>query len=401
VSDHRKPLPPILAAALEIKDEIVSLRRTIHQHPELGKKEFLTSKLVEDYLQALGLETRRAAGTGVIGLLRGGQPGKTVAFRADMDALPIQEMNPVSYQSKVPGIMHACGHDAHTAALLGAAKLLTARREALIGNVKFFFQPNEELEGGAAEMIMAGCMEDPKVDAVFGCHVAPWIPAGKIAVSYGICYAASNPFVIEIRGKASHGAEPHLGIDAIVIGSHIVTALQTLISRTLDPVDPAVITVGSFHGGNCGNVIADAVRLEGMIRTLDPNTRELLKEKLRQTAEGIGCAMGAKVKVQIEEGFPAMITDTAMTDFLKAAASSILGQENVTVSQHPTMGTEDFSYFLQKAPGTFFQLGVGDPFPAKERPLHNGYFDIDEQALPLAAAIHTQAALNFLSSAMV
>jgi len=398
VSDHRKPLPPILAAALEIKDEIVSLRRTIHQNPELGKQEFQTSKLVEAYLQSLNLETHQVAGTGIVGLLRGAHPGKTVAFRADMDALPIQEMNPVSYRSKNPGIMHACGHDAHTAALLGAAKLLAARREALSGNVKFFFQPNEEQEGGAKDMIQAGCMEDPKVDAVFGCHVAPDLPAGKIAVSYGICYAASNPFLVEIHGKSSHGAEPHLGIDAIVAGAHIVAALQTLVSRTLDPVEPAVVTVGSFHGGTCMNVIADAVRLEGMIRTLEPATRERLKEKFRETVQGIGSAMGAKIDIRIDEGFPAMITDPAMTDSLKAVAGIILGQENVLVSKHPTMGTEDFAYFLQKAPGTFFQLGAGDPLTSFERPLHNGYFDVDEHALPLAAAIHAQTALDFLSS---
>lgn len=386
-----------LDKALEIQNEIIQLRRSIHQHPELGKQEFRTSSIVEGYLQGLDIATQRIAGTGIVGLLEGSYPGRTVAFRADMDALPIQELNQFVYASRNPGKMHACGHDAHTAALLGAAKILASCKKELAGNVKFFFQPNEEQEGGAADMIQSGCLDHPKVNAVFGCHVNPEIPAGKIGVSYGKSYAASNPFSILIHGKGSHGAEPHKGVDTIAIGAQIVNTLQTIVSRSVDPVDSAVVTVGTFHGGSQGNILAEDTQLTGIIRTLDPASRKKVVEKVRLIAQGIGESMGASVQVNIENSYPALITNTEMTDLLKASASSLLGEDCVLVMASPTLGTEDFAFFLEKVPGTFFQLGSGFSEGTKNYPLHSAHFSIDESCLPIAAAIHAQAAYDFLS----
>lgn len=386
----------LLDEAMAIQTEIIGLRREIHMHPELGKEEFRTAELVETYLQALNIETERVTETGVIGLLKGDQPGKTVGIRADMDALPVQELNQVEYISQSPGRMHACGHDAHTAALLGTAKILAAHRHELRGNIKFFFQPNEEQDGGAKDMIAAGGLENPKVDAIFGCHVNPEIPAGKLGVSYGKSYAASNPFDIIIRGQGSHGAVPHKGIDTIVIASQIVTALQSIVSRNVDPLDSAVVTIGSFQGGTQRNIIAQETCLSGIIRTLDSTSRKKIVESVERIARGIGESMNAEIEFKIQHSYPALFNDSMMTDLVKDSASHLLGEENVLVLHKPTLGTEDFSYFLEKVQGSFYQLGIGNSKLGTEYPLHSGHFNIDESALPLAAAVHAQVAMDYL-----
>jgi len=386
----------IRADADSLKEEIIRLRRDIHMHPELGNEEHRTAALVEETLRGLGIETRRIAGTGVVGILRGNAPGQTVALRADMDALPIPEENEVAYASLAHGKMHACGHDMHTAGLLGAAVLLSRRRERLAGNVKFLFQPAEESSGGALPMIEGGALENPTVDAVFGLHCTPELPTGTMGVAYGKAYAASDSFDVVIRGKACHGAVPQNGIDAIVVGAQVVSALQTFVSRNMDPVDSAVVTIGKFNGGYQSNIIADRVELSGIIRTLDSETRRKAIASVGNMIQGVTVALGAASEITFTEGYPPLINHRTMVDFVRKTAEEVLGPGKAVVLEKPTMTVEDFAYFLQKAPGAFFQLGVRNEGKGLVHPLHSGRFDADEDALPLAAAMHAQIALSFL-----
>lgn len=391
--------PDFMKEALLIKDEIIDLRRKIHRHPEIGKTEVETQKLVEGYLQRLGIKTKRTAGTGVLGLLEGGSPGSTVGLRADMDALRIQEKTGVPYASEYPGIMHACGHDAHTAALLGTAKILAGCRKELPGNVKFFFQPDEEGDGGAAAMIAEGGLENPKVDAMFGAHVTPEIPVGHMGIRPGKSYAASNPFDIIIRGFGSHGARPHKGIDAIVIACQVVDALQLYISRETDPLDSAVITVGTFHGGAQRNAICDEVTITGIIRTLGPEKRKKTVEAVRRITEGIVQAFGAKADIIIQESYPGVVNDPAMTKFAGDSIARLLGADKLIAVENPSMGTEDFGIFLEHVPGCFYQAGVANPAKTPTVSLHNSQFNIDEDALPLLSAVHAKVVYDYLTGA--
>ncbi|HWR31295.1 MAG TPA: amidohydrolase [Negativicutes bacterium] len=387
----------MLREAERIKQDLVGLRRDLHMHPELSNEEFRTVGIVEDTLRSLGIATKRIAGTGLIGLLKGNGPGKTVALRADMDALPLADGKSVEYASQVPGKMHACGHDVHTAGLLGAAMLLSKHREQFAGNVKFLFQPAEETTGGALPMIEDGALANPKVDAVFGLHVMPQLKAGAIGISYGKAYAASDMFDVSIAGRASHGAAPHGGIDAIVVGAQVVTALQTFASRNVDPVDSAVVTVGKFTGGYQRNIIADKVELSGIIRTLDPQTREFATIRVKEIIEGVARSLQAEAVVSFTPSYPSVINDKAMVDFVRGVAEGVVGKENVVLIEKPTMGVEDFAYYLQKAPGAFFQLGIGNEEKGIVHPLHSNLFDVDEAALPIAAAVHTGIVLGFLA----
>lgn len=384
----------LLSEAAALEAEIIALRRDIHRHPELGRSETATSALVERTLNALGIETRRIADTGIVGELRGAGPGPIVALRADMDALPIQEQTGLPFASETPNIMHACGHDLHTAALLGAAKLLAARRDSIHGAVHFLFQPDEEGDGGAQRMIDEGCMED--VSAVFGAHIAPELSVGTVGVRFGKAYAASNPFDIVLRGRSAHGAEPHLGADAIVAASALVGAIQTLVSREVSPLDPAVISIGSFHAGTARNIIADEAHISGIIRCFGAEMRAHLTRRLTALAEGIAAAHGVRADVRIQWGYSGIINDAAMTALIRDSAASLLGQGAVTVEQEPSLTTEDFGAFLEHAPGSFWHIGVGrSDGPCV--PLHNPHFNPDESALRFAAALHAQVAMDALS----
>jgi len=387
----------LIEEAQKIKQDIVQFRRNFHMHPELGMEEYRTVGIIEDMLKSLGIETKRIAGTGLIGLLRGKGPGKTIALRADMDALPISERNKVCYASKIPSKMHACGHDAHTASLLGAAMLLSKYKDKFNGNVKFLFQPAEETVGGALPMIKEGALKNPEVDAVFGLHVNADIEVGKIGISYGKTNAASDMFDVIIYGKSCHGAAPHEGIDAITVGAQVVSALQNFVSRNIDPLDSVVVTIGEFQGGCAKNVIADKVKLSGIIRTLDPNTRKIACEKVKKIILGVTEALGAKANINFIPSYPSLINNNLMTDLVKSVAEELLGKDNVIVIDKPTMGVEDFAYFLQSTAGSFFKVGVRNKGKAIVQPLHSSLFDIDEDALPIATAMHTQIVLKILT----
>lgn len=387
-----------LDEANKIKKDIINLRRDLHMHPELGFEEYRTSGVIEKTLKSLGIKTKKVAKTGIVGLLEGKKDGKTVALRADIDALPMQDKKKVDYISKNPGKMHACGHDAHTAALLGAAMILSKIKNELCGNVKFFFQPAEETDGGALPMIEEGVMENPKVDAIFGLHCDENIDCGKIGIKYGKANASSDMFEIDIIGSSSHGASPHEGTDAIVITAQIISALQNIVSRTVDPVDSAVITIGLIEGGYKGNIIADTVHLEGIIRTLSPETRISVRNKFKKIIEGISETMGAKAKINIIPSYPSLINDNKMVDFLKQNVESLLGKDSIIVKEKPSLGVEDFAYFLEKVPGAFFYLGTRNEKKQIIHPAHSSLFDIDEDALPLGAAIHAKTVYEFLNS---
>ncbi len=384
--------------ALAIKDEIIDLRRRIHRHPEIGRTEVVTQKLVEEYLQSLGIQTRKIADTGVLGLLEGGRPGTTVGFRADIDALRIEEKTGLPFASECPGLMHACGHDCHTATLLGAAKILAAHRQELPGNVKFFFQPDEENDGGAQRMIDEGAMENPKVTAMFGAHVNPEIPAGYIGTRPGKHYAAANPFNITIQGIGSHGARPHKGVDAIVVACEVVNALQIYVSRETNPLDSVVITVGTFHGGAQSNALCDEVKLAGTIRTLGPEMRQKTVAAVRRITEGVVQAFGAKAEIDIRESYPGIVNDPAMTEFARQSIGQLLGQDKLFAIEQPVMGSEDFGLFLDHAPGTFYQAGVANPEKFTVVPLHNSRFNVDEDVLPILSAVHAKVAYDYLIS---
>jgi len=388
----------LLAEAQKIAPALIKIRRDLHQHPELGTEEHRTVGIVEATLRSLGIPTQRVAETGLVGLLEGNGPGKTVALRADMDALPMLDAKQVEYASTVAGKMHACGHDVHTSGLLGAAMLLQSRKSQFAGNVKFLFQPAEETSGGALRMIQEGVMENPKVNAVFGLHCAPEIQAGKIGVSYGKSYAASDFFDVTIYGKSCHGAAPHNGIDSIFIGSQVVSALQGYVSRNVNPVDSVVVTIGQFMGGSQRNIIADKVELSGIIRTLEPATRENAIATVKKIIEGVATSLGAQVDIRFIAGYPCLINDDNMANFVKHVAEDLLDKENVLVVEKPTMVVEDFAYFAQHAPGAFFSLGVKNDRKGINHPLHTIFFDVDEDALAVAAALHAKIALTFLTT---
>lgn len=384
----------ILTQARAVSNEAVALRRAIHRRPEQGNAEHETSALIARTLEALGWDVARPMGTSVMATLKGTHPGKTVALRADMDALRIREETDLPCRSEIDGMMHACGHDFHCAGLLGAAMVLARRHEDFRGSVRLLFQPDEEGSGGAARMIAAGCLSG--VDAVFGAHVDPDLPAGTVGFKYGKMYAASDVFKVIVRGEGCHGASPEDGIDAIAIGAQVVTALQQIVSRRVAPTDSAVITVGSFHAGAQGNVVADRAEIEGIIRTLGPETRARVKRMFTKTVEGVCAAMGADSEIHIRESYPGVVNDDEMVEFARRAAIRALGEHAVTRIQSPTMATEDFGCFTQAVPGAFYKIGVRNPDIGAVWPIHSPKFVADEAAMPALIAVHAAVALDYL-----
>lgn len=385
----------LLNEARNINDWLVDIRRDFHRYPELGMEETRTRGKIIEYLEELEIEYKRIANTGVLGIIRGKKEGKTVALRADMDALPIQDAKDRSYSSTILGKMHACGHDAHMTVLLGAARLLKEMEGDLSGNVKLLFQPAEETVGGAKPMIKEGAMENPKVDAVFGLHVAPNITVGEIGVKYGKMNASSDDIKIIIKGDSAHGAYPHEGIDAIMISAAVISSIQSVISRNTDPRNPAVVSLGTIKGGSQGNIIADNVEIVGTLRTLDSETREKTKERINKIVSKTAEAMDGRAEVIWEEGYDALINNDEMVDIVRFGAETLLGVDNVFQIRQASLGVEDFAFFAQAAPAAFYRLGCkskGGPV----RAAHHELFDIDENCLAIGVALQVNNALSFL-----
>ena len=378
--------------------ELVNIRRHLHENPELGFEEVATAQYIADYLAGLGLEvTSQVAKTGVVALLRGARPGKTVAIRADMDALPIQELNEVPYKSKHPGKMHACGHDAHVAAAIGAARILWELRDQINGNVKFIFQPAEEAPGGAEPMIAAGVLENPAVDAIIGGHVWGSLESGIIEVMSGPTMASSDIIRLKIIGKGGHAAQPNTTIDPIVIASEIVGALQKLVSRQTDPFESVVISICSFHAGDVFNVIPHSAYLEGAVRTLNNELRQELPHKIEKIIRGITEPYGATYELDYYLGYPVTVNDPGVTETVRKAAVSVLGADKVRVAARASMGGEDYAYFLNKVPGTYIRIGTRNPEKGICQEMHHPRFDIDEAVLELTPVVYAQAAFDLLA----
>jgi amidohydrolase len=384
-----------LSLAKSIESELIDIRRDLHENPELGFDLFRTSQRVKDFLLKEGIEFHEVAQTGICAIIRG-KGEKTIALRADMDALPLEDKKICDYSSKIVGKMHACGHDAHTTILLGAAKILNSIKDEISGNVKLFFEPAEETTGGAQIMIKEGVLEHPKVDAVIGLHVEEWLEAGTVGLKRDVAYAASNPFTIKIIGKGGHGASPHMTIDPVVIASNVIISLQSIVSREIPPTDPAVLTIGSIHGGTAQNIIPEEVIISGIIRTMKSEHREYIKTRLVQVVEGIVSSMRGKCEINIEESYPCLYNNDKLADMFENKAREIIGEDNVHKLAQPTMGVESFAYFSMERPALFYFLGSGNKKRGIVNPAHGSLFDIDESCLSIGVAMQCKLAYEFL-----
>lgn len=388
----------IVESAKALMPELIEIRRHFHMYPENSRCEKETSKKVIELLKEIGVDEiiENVNGYGVIGVIKGVKEGGVVALRADMDALQVQEMNDVVYKSRNEGCMHACGHDVHTGGLIGAAKLLCQNRDQIAGTVKLIFQPAEELSphGGSKGMLASGHLDD--VQAVFGLHVWPDLPHGKVGVKAGPLMAATDHFTIKIHGKTAHGAKPNQGIDAVVLGAQFVMAAQTFVSRKVDPLDNAVVTFGIFNAGTRYNVIAGDCLLDGTVRTLNPETRDMIEDSMRKLLDAICLQSGATAEIEYGRGYPALVNHEKDAALIKKTAVSLFGEDEVIDVKLPAMPAEDFSHYLEKKDGCFVWLGT-----AKEGqpvwPLHNSRFDVDEDVLWRGASLLTQVAIDYLN----
>lgn len=383
--------------AYALKDQLIEWRRDFHRHPELGFREVRTSGIVAKHLSDLGMEVQTGIGqTGVIGILDGARPGPIVLLRFDMDALPIQEENQTDYVSQNPGVMHACGHDAHTSIGLGIAQMMSKHRNEISGTIKFVFQPAEEGEGGALAMIKDGALEGPKPEAALGLHVWNSARTGLALVGSGGVMAAADIFTIKVQGRGGHAAQPHLCVDAVLIAAEIVTALQTIVARNVNPRQTAVVTVGMLHAGTAFNITADTAEMTGTIRTFDPAAHELIVQRVKEIVEGTAKALGGSASIEIKTISSATVNDDRIASLVRDTAIDVLGSDNVTADQF-TMGAEDMSEFLNRVPGCFFFIGSANEQKGFTAPHHNPKFDIDEDVLPMGAAVLATAAVKYLN----
>ena len=396
------------AAVDRFADDIIALRHQIHQHPELGNREFETAKLIEQHLRSLGLEVQTGvAHTGVVGVLRGGRPGPVVAVRADIDALPVTEETNFDFKSTVRtnylgkevGVMHACGHDIHTSVQLGVVSVLASMRDELPGTVKFIFQPAEEgvpqgEEGGAEMMVKEGVLNDPKPEVIFGLHTFPDIEVGQTGYTIGPALAAVDHFRIEIKGKQAHGAQPHRSVDPVVMASQVVTALQTIRSRNIDPLEPSVVTVGIIRGGERFNIIPRQVHLEGTVRTYSKEVQDEIERRMTEILDGITKAGGGSFDFDYQRITPATINDETLSMQMIPTLVRVLGQDNVKVLP-PVMGGEDFAYFSNIIPGFYYRLGTTKP-GTKSGGVHTPTFTADDGAVRVGMRVMSNIVLDYL-----
>jgi amidohydrolase len=393
----------LLASARALLPWMVEIRRDLHRHPELGLEEHRTRGRVESRLAELGIpHVGGLAETGVLGTIRGTAASgadRVVALRADLDALPLQDgKEHAPYRSQVAGKMHACGHDVHTAILLGAAKLLQARRHEFGGTVKLIFQPAEETVGGARLLVEQGVLDNPRVEAIFGLHVDPGMEVGSVGLRYGQRNASSDNLTITIHGRSCHAAYPAAGVDAIVVAAQVISALQTVVSRNIDARHSAVLTLGTIAGGTQANIVASRVSMVGTVRTLDTPTRELVLRRIREVAVGVAAGLGGHAEVDIEPSYDPVVNHDGMVDIVRASASRLLGGDSVMVVPRANMGVEDFGFYLSQVPGAFYSLGVRNHAAGIVHPVHHELFDVDEVCMAYGAALQTENALAVLHS---
>jgi amidohydrolase len=391
-------LQSVRERARALTDFLVTTRRDIHAHPELGNQEHRTPALIVAVLQPLGFEIREGVGgTGVVAVLRGAHPGPTLALRADMDALPLNEEGDRTYRSTVSGVMHACGHDGHVTMALGAARVLRELRDHLHGNVKFLFQPAEETYGGASEMIAEGCLtQDPPVDAIFGLHIEPSGAVGQLHVRDGAIMASSDVVRVTVQGRGGHASEPHACIDPVPAAAQIITNLQTMVTRGFDANNPVVISITFLQAGSAFNIIPSEVVLAGTVRTVDPVVRAEMPARIEHLARHTAAAFGASADVAYVNGSGVVVNHAGFTDFVRQVIGEAHGSESVIEVEHPMMGAEDFGLYLEHVPGTFAFLGAR-PAHQEAFPLHHAQFDFDERALPIGVEVLSTVALEYLS----
>jgi len=402
-SEEEELFEVILREAEVVEEKVREVRRQIHCSPELSGEEKNTAALVAKALEGLGLEVKRnVGGHGVIGVVRGAAgKGRTIALRADMDALPIQDIKEVDYASGVPGVMHACGHDVHTSVLLGTAMVLASIKDRLRGNVKFIFQPSEEKSiTGAKKMIEDGALLDPVPGAIVALHCFPELEAGVIAHKPGIMTAAADKFKVVILGKSGHASRPHQCVDAILLAALVVNAMQHIVSRRTDPLRHAVISIGTIHGGTALNIIADRVEMEGTVRTLSKGQRHKVRALVEDTIRGVTEGMGGGYELDYEFGTPAVINDAAVDGLIRRCGMHVIGEDNVVTMQDPKMGAEDFAYFTEKIRGALFRLGTSNKAKGITAKLHTPDFDVDEKALDVGVKTLSWLSVCYLLSGL-
>lgn len=392
-------LSSVKEASQAAAGDVIKMRRHLHANPELSYQEHNTARFVADTLRSLGLNpVEGIAGTGVVALIEGKNPGKkTVALRADMDALPIQEANNVEYKSTSKGVMHACGHDVHTSSLLGTAKILAGLRTQFEGTVKLIFQPGEEKNpGGASLMIKEGVLENPRPHSIIGQHVMPLVPVGKIGFREGMYMASSDEIYIKVIGKGGHGATPELTIDPVLIASHIIIALQQVISRNASPKQPTVLTFGRIHGDGATNIIPNEVNIAGTFRALNEEWRESGLKKITKMAESIADGMGGRCEIELSRGYPYLENNPELTRRIRKAAEEYVGKENI-VDIDLTLGSEDFAYYSHQVPASFYRLGTRNEAKGITSYVHTPTFDIDEDALKIGPGVMAWMTLSELA----
>lgn len=384
----RFDLSRLRLAVRALQPELVAWRRHLHQHPELGFKEVQTSQFIGDRLREWGIDHETGvAQTGIVATIAGGQPGPVLAVRADMDALPVQELNEVDYRSRHDGTMHACGHDGHTAIALGLAKYLSQHRQDWRGTVKLLFQPAEEGPGGAVPMIAAGSLKNPDVEAIVGLHLWNNLPLGTVGVRPGALMAAVESFHCTVTGKGGHGAMPHQTIDAVVVGAQIVTSLQTIVARNVDPLATAVVTVGQFHAGSTHNIIANSAEFSGTVRYFSPHLEGFLQQRIEATIAHICALHGATYQLDYQRLYPATVNDARLAELVRQVAETVVETPLDVVVDCQTMAAEDMSYFLKEIPGCYFFLGSANPARGLAFPHHHPRFDFDETALAMGVEL--------------